>query len=399
MTADRLVFLPAAVYWLLVVCWTTILVFYWREYRRLRALSPLVATMVALIFVDGARTLLESVYFGTWYTARTGLFPRYLWDVLAQPHYIIVPKLVNLAAALAIIFFLARRWFRDMAAEVERHRRTERLYAELAEAHEKLKRAQEARDALTHFLVHDMRIPLTSVITGLRTAQQWETQDGLTAEMIRAALSGSERVLGMVNNILDISRIEAGEMPVERAVLDVVHSVEEVLGQMDLLVREKGILLTRSWSADKPPRVLAVADGEKFRRVLMNLLANAIRFTPGGGTIAVSVEQQDGSVRVTVTDNGPGIPPEDQERIFSKFAQAQTNNGRAGGGSGLGLAFSRLAVELMGGKIGVESAPGKGSCFWFTLPAVPSGGDGAANRTDVSPGAGEATQTEEGAAR
>ena len=107
-----------------------ILVFYWREHRRLKALSPIIATMVAVIFIDGARTLVESLYFGTWYTARTGLIPTYLHEMLAQPQFVLVPKVINLAAALMVIGVMARRWFSDLATEIEHSQKIESLYAE-----------------------------------------------------------------------------------------------------------------------------------------------------------------------------------------------------------------------------------------------------------------------------
>src|SRR5579859_4785923 len=182
MSADPLACITAGLYWCLILCWLIILIFYWREHRRLTALNTMIGTMLVVVFLDGARTLLESIYFGTWYTSKAGLLPHFLYERLEEPRNILIPKFINLLAALTIISVLVRRWFPALATEVAQQQQTERLYVELQEAHEELQAAHEARDALAHMIVHDMRTPLTSVITGLQTVQVAETESPLTAE-------------------------------------------------------------------------------------------------------------------------------------------------------------------------------------------------------------------------
>ncbi|NLC58683.1 MAG: HAMP domain-containing histidine kinase [Armatimonadetes bacterium] len=370
MESEALIWVTAAVYWCLIVIWGGLLILYWREHRRLRVLSPVIATMVAVVFVDAARTLLESLYFGVWYTARTGLVPRYLFEVLAQPQYVAIPKVVNLLAAFTILGVVGRRWFADVKAEMTRHKEVERLYGELAQAHKKLQEAQDARAALTHFMVHDMRVSLTSVITGLQTIQQWEPPGGLTAEMIDAARAGSERVLDMVNDMLDVARMESGEMTLSLEEFPVTEVIDEALAVLEPSLRQKQLaarVRLADAQAERDGRVRA--DRGKVRRVVANLLSNAVKFSPEGSTVEITVTPEpEGFVRVGVTDHGPGIAPEHQSRIFDRFYQVQAGvpNGRPG--SGLGLSFCKLAVELQGGRIGVESTPGEGSRFWFTLP-------------------------------
>jgi signal transduction histidine kinase len=366
-------FTVAGLYWCLILSWLVILVFYWREHRRLTALSPMIGTMLVVVFLDGARTLLESLYFGTWYTARTRLLPYELWTTLAEPQYVIVPKVLNLLAALMIIGVLVRRWFADLEVEMERQRRTERLYAELQQAHAQLTTAQEAREALTHMIVHDMRTPLTSIITGLQTVQQLEPSAGLTGEMVGGALAGSNRLLAMVNDLLDISKMEAGEMTLHRERFPVGEVVDEAVGLVAVLAREKRVALRVEADAAGETE----ADREKVRRVLVNLLGNAIKFTPAGGSITVAAgPAAEGGLRVSVSDTGPGIAPEHRERIFDKFYQA-TPAAAGIAATGLGLTFCKLAVEAHGGQVGVDSVPGQGSRFWFTLPA-PQASPGAA---------------------
>ena len=366
MHPDQLNYLTAGLYWCLILCWLVVLIFYWREHRRLTRLSPMVGTMLMVVFVDGARTLLESLYFGTWFTARTGLIPRELWTTLAEPQYVLVPKIMNLVAAGMIIGVLVRRWFPDLAAEMERQQRTEQLYAELQQTHRELQQAQEARDSLTHMIVHDMRTPLTNVITGLQTVQLIEETPPLAQEMVEGALHGANRLLGMVNDLLDISKMEAGEMTLACERVALSELAGEAMRLVRVLAGEKGLTLRQEFAHDLE-RV--EADPEKLRRVLVNLLGNAIKFTPAGGTITVGTERvTEGMIRVRVCDTGPGIAPEHQERIFDKFYHVRAGPTRGVAATGLGLTFCKLAVEAHGGTIGVESAPGEGSCFWFTLP-------------------------------
>lgn len=385
MGSDTYGYIAASLYWVLIVCWLTILVFYWREYRRLRSLGTIVSTMLVVVFLDGARTLLESVYFGTIYTARAGIFPRFMFELLSEPQLVIVPKLVNLAAALIIIVVLVRQWFPAMRDELDRQRRLSQLYGELQEAHDKMKAAhdeltrahedlraaREAQDALTHMIVHDMRTPLTSLITGLQTVQQTDYDPDLTPELVQHALDGSDRLLLMVNDLLDIGKMEAGMMSVDAEAFPVSEPIGLAVSLVDALARDKGISIEVANGEHEAGRTgLVQADREIVRRMVVNLLGNALRFSPRDGRITVAVEPAGvASVRVSVTDQGPGIPAEHQARIFDKFHQV--NNGGPNGvpSTGLGLTFCKMAAEVLGGQIGVKSEAGAGSTFWFTLPA------------------------------
>jgi signal transduction histidine kinase len=386
MNADPMTYVTAGLYWCLILCWLIILIFYWREHRRLTALSPMVGTMLVVVFLDGARTLLESVYFGTWYTARTGLIPRDLYDILAEPQYVILPKLLNLMAALTIIGVLVRRWFPNLAAEMERQRRTEQLYAELQEAHEELKATQETRDALSHMIVHDMRTPLTSVITGLQTIRHPESTAELTRELVDGALAGSNRLLLMVNDLLDISKMEAGEMTPKRECFPVGDVMAVAVEMVGALARDRRLELRQETAFGEENAGIVEADRELTRRIVVNLLGNALKFTPAGGTILLrAASEADGMVCISVSDTGPGIAPKHQARIFDKFYHVQPGAAVAGASTGLGLTFCKMAVEAQGGRIGVDSEPGRGSRFWFTLP-TPSMADRTAAGGSASGG-------------
>jgi len=373
MSADLLNHITAGVYWALILLWTIILAFYWREHRRLKVISPMVATMLVVVFVDGARTLLESVYFGAWYSARAGILPHFLYETLSEPQNVILPKLLNLGSALMIIGVLLRRWFPDLAADMQRQQRTEQLYHELQEAHEELQAAQEARDALAHMIVHDMRTPLTSVITGLQTVKQLEPRDALTAELVEGALSGASRLLLMVNDLLDISKMESGEMVLRREATPIADVMHEAASLVDALVREKNLNLRLETAF--PSRAdggVAEVDRELVRRVIVNLLGNAIKFTPEGGNIVLRAAQANGEVEISVTDTGMGIPAEHLAHVFDKFYQAHHRQAKGAASTGIGLTFCKMAVEAHGGRIGVQSQEGRGSRFWFVLPVAPS---------------------------
>ncbi|NLI00636.1 MAG: HAMP domain-containing histidine kinase [Chthonomonadales bacterium] len=395
LTSQTYGYIAAGLYWVLILCWLLILVFYWREHRRLRTLESIVGTMLVVVFLDGARTLLENVYFGTVYTARAGILPSDIYELLSDPQLVIVPKLINLASATVIIMVLVRQWFPAMRDELDRQRQTAELYEQLQKAHEsmqaahdeltkahgelrrtheelshthaELRAAREAQDALTHMIVHDMRTPLTSIITGLQTVQQTEYDPEITPEMVDHALTGANRLLLMVNDLLDISKMESGMMTLTPDIFPVKQPIDVAVTLVGPLAREKGITIeVRHEERDE-----VQADRELVRRIMVNLLGNALKYAPRGGQINVAVERSGrATLRISVSDNGPGIPPEHQSRIFDKFHQVANGENNGVPSTGLGLTFCKMAVEVLGGDIGVQSALGEGSTFYFTLPAA-----------------------------
>jgi signal transduction histidine kinase len=177
-------------------------------------------------------------------------------------------------------------------------------------------------------------------------------------------LSSGKHLLGLINEILDLAKIEAGkmELQIEPALMsDVLESVQNT---MRPLAVKKGINLHVE-SGDLPEPF--PMDGARIKQVLLNLVGNAVKFTPEGGRVWVRADSENGTVRVEVGDTGPGIPAEDQERIFLEFQQAASEAGKPQG-TGLGLALARKFVEMHNGKLWVESEVGKGSRFFFTIP-------------------------------
>jgi signal transduction histidine kinase len=249
----------------------------------------------------------------------------------------------------------------EVQARVETHLALRRQQSELQESYVRLKELEQVRDNLTHLIVHDMRSPLGVILMSLemlkmRTAGLGEREVGLVDKAWRS----SAALLDFVNQLLDINRLESGQMPLNKTECDLPKTIQAVVDSMAPLFSECRVVVV----AREP--LAAVCDGAVFRRVLENLIGNALRYTPAGGEISVSVDREGTDARVAVADQGPGIPAEYHQRIFEKFVQVEGEQRRKG--SGLGLAFCKLAVGAHGGRIGVESEVGKGSRFWFTLP-------------------------------
>jgi signal transduction histidine kinase len=251
--------------------------------------------------------------------------------------------------------------FEEVEARVHTHltlRRQERqLQASLAQ----LQALERQRDSLVHMVVHDLRSPLTTLtllLGMLAPGPQPDPSD--MATMLQAAEESTKRMSAMITQLLDISRLEAGQMPVKRVEHDLVQTLRTVLASVAVLAEKRPVPL------DAPEPSRATYDEDLLSRVVSNLLTNAFKYTPAGREVRLSVTNQAGGVRVAVTDSGPGIAPEYHQKIFDKFAQTELRHKQVG--TGLGLAFCKLAIEAHGGQIGVESKPGHGSTFWFTLP-------------------------------
>jgi PAS domain S-box-containing protein len=225
------------------------------------------------------------------------------------------------------------------------------------------------KDDLTHMIVHDLRTPLTSLTCGLQTVEVLGELNDDQREFLNMAIQGGETLLGMINDLLDTSKMEDGSMKLDYSNPAAEFLVERAVGQVAQLAREKGLTLHTEIAPDLP---ILWADEEKLRRTLVNLLGNAIKFTPAGGTITIAVQRsaQEPAIRFSVTDTGEGIPREAFERIFEKFGQVETRKAGRKLSTGLGLTFCKMTAEAHGGRIWVESELGKGSTFSFTLPLV-----------------------------
>jgi signal transduction histidine kinase len=257
-----------------------------------------------------------------------------------------------------------------IGASLEKKRARDRevqLFERLRESHQRLQELEKLRDDLTRMIVHDLRTPLTSVLGGMQMLTVLGDLNEEQREMTTIAVRGGEALLGMINDLLDVGKMESGSMQLDYAMLDAVELVADATNQVARLSESRNLTVVTEIAAGLPP---LQGDEDKLRRTLVNLLGNAIKFTPDYGTLTVTVRVGgDGKSMVfSVSDTGEGIPSEAFELIFAKFGQVESRHGGRKMSTGLGLTFCKLAVEAHRGHISVESEPGKGSTFSFTIP-------------------------------
>jgi signal transduction histidine kinase len=248
--------------------------------------------------------------------------------------------------------------------QVERGREAERKYALLLER-------EQMRDDLTRLMIHDLRTPLTSLLSGLQAAEILSDLSPAQQECLSTAVAGGQTLLRMVNDLLDLSRAESAGLLLERAQVCVPDLIAGAVTQVAPLAQEKSLHLCVGIAPSLPTMW---GDEEKLRRALVNLLANAIKFTPPGGSVCAAAqfvarpERSDAFV-LSVNDSGEGIPPDSLEMIFEKFGQVETRRAGRSGSTGLGLSFCKMVAQAHGGRIWAESEVGRGSTFALAIPA------------------------------
>jgi signal transduction histidine kinase/CheY-like chemotaxis protein len=236
-------------------------------------------------------------------------------------------------------------------------------------AKEELERASKFKDQFLSTMSHELRTPLNAVLgfSDLLTEERYGPLNDKQRRYVNHIHTGGKHLLNLINDILDLSKIEAGRLQLAIESVTVSVSFAEVMDTMRPLADKKAQTLLQRARQDLSVR----ADVTRFKQVLMNLVGNAIKFTPEGGRIELVAQELGDTIRVEVHDSGPGIPPEEQKRIFEAFYRLRHAD-KAVEGTGLGLAITQRLVEMHGGQLGIESQPGEGSCFYFTLPSIPT---------------------------
>ena len=254
----------------------------------------------------------------------------------------------------------------DLLLRVRNAVLTKRLYDREAEQRRQLEALEAARDTLTHMIVHDIRSPLTGLhaYLGLLDRAAAEGALGDVLEFARDAHALTARIGELVSQVLDVSRLESGQMPLDLAQADLVALLRPAV--VELGPPPEGVKVAYD-VPDGPVNVRC--DRDLMARVVTNLVGNAYKFTPKGGCVRLGVTTVDSRVRLEIDDTGPGVPRELRDRIFEKFGQGELGRAATRRSSGLGLTFCKLAVEAHGGAIGVDDAPGSGARFWIDLPA------------------------------
>jgi signal transduction histidine kinase len=232
----------------------------------------------------------------------------------------------------------------------------------------------QLKNDLTDMIVHDLRTPLTSLLTGMQTVALLGEMNEDQKEFMGISIEGGQILLGMINDLLDISKMEDGSLKLETSPLETAELLKRATRQVSSLAEAKGLQMSCNVVATLPP---VQGDEDKLLRTLVNLLSNAIKFTPDGGTITVTAQPISLALRhtlgdgvlLTVQDTGEGIPKEAFERVFEKFGQVETRKSGRKMSSGLGLTFCKMVVEAHGGRIWVESEVGQGTTFFLSIPA------------------------------
>ena len=301
---------------------------------------------------------------------------------VAQDHNLESAKLPAAGEEFTVLY----RGFDDMLAALRAHEQTllqrrqllEEMVAartvELQAAKEAAEAANEAKSRFLANISHEIRTPMFGVL-GLTDLLRSEAQTGRQRELAGMVHASGEALLRILNDLLDISRIEAGKLTLDQAPFDLARELQGVIGLFAEMAGSKGVALSLELAADLPAAVLG--DAGRVRQVVLNLVGNAVKFTSHGRvTVTLAVDPPEADVtsrwfRITVRDTGIGIPAEALARIFEAFTQADDGLHRSHGGTGLGLAIVRELVGLMGGTVAVESTPGVGSCFTVVLPLQP----------------------------
>jgi signal transduction histidine kinase len=257
-------------------------------------------------------------------------------------------------------------------AEIRSDQEVLRQISSLMDENEQLMALQRVRQETSDLIVHDLRSPLGNLYSVLNMLELVLPVEVLAAnrELLDIAKLAHARMQDLIDSLLDVSKLESGDLILETGPANLKQLVDEVVAMASFSIDRRSIVFQTYFEAGLP---LVLIDEERIRRVLTNLVDNALKFTPKDGRIRVEVTAVADQVQVSVADSGPGIPPADRQRIFERFAQVQRVGMRRTRGFGLGLAFCRLAVEAHGGEIWVEPGEnGVGSRFIFTLPVYQS---------------------------
>jgi signal transduction histidine kinase len=241
-----------------------------------------------------------------------------------------------------------------------------RLYRELETKSHDLELANRHKTAFLANMSHELRTPLNAIIgfTRIVLRRAGDALDPKQHGNLEKVLGSAQHLLSLINAVLDLARIEAGRLDIKSQETPLAGVLDQCLRTIEPLLRDDAVKLEQAWSPDLP---CISTDEEKLRQIVLNLLANAVKFTPSG-TVRLAAEAQRAGVRISVADTGIGIAPERLDSIFEEFEQADTTTARDYGGTGLGLAISLRLARALGGDIRAISTLGAGSTFTLWLP-------------------------------
>jgi two-component system phosphate regulon sensor histidine kinase PhoR len=231
------------------------------------------------------------------------------------------------------------------------------------------RRLEQTRRDFVANVSHELRTPLASIKSVIETLQSGAlNEEAVAQDFLSRADAEVDRMVQIVEELLELSRLESGQVPLAKEPVDMGSVLSRAVERLRPQAEKKGLSLTLEQAPDLPP---VIGDADRLERVALNLIHNAIKFTPDGGSVGVSATLAEAAIKVEVSDSGVGIATEDLPRIFERFYKADRARG-SGGGTGLGLAVVKHIVEAHGGTVSVESREGHGSTFRFFLPTASS---------------------------
>jgi len=243
-----------------------------------------------------------------------------------------------------------------------------RLFREIQDKSRQLETANKHKSEFLANMSHELRTPLNAIIgfSEVLLERLFGELNAKQDDYLKDIHASGKHLLQLINDILDLSKVEAGRMELDLATFDVPAAIANAM----TLIRERAQRHNIALTLDADPQLGEIAaDERKFKQILLNLLTNAVKFTPDGGEVRVTAQRSPDELVVAVHDTGIGIAPEDQQAVFEEFRQVGRSYTNKQEGTGLGLTLTRKFVELHGGRIWLESEPGKGSTFTFTIPA------------------------------
>jgi signal transduction histidine kinase len=280
----------------------------------------------------------------------------------AEAQNIFVQSLLPTLGISVLALFLVV--FRQVHAQVQTQKMLLKSEQELTAARDRALDASRLKSEFVANISHEIRTPLGGIL-GMAELLTLKSLESESLEISGHLFESAKHLLTVVNDLLDFSKLEAGKVQLESIEFSVRDIVNEGVRAVNAEATKKDLQLTKTISHAVPDKM--IGDATRTKQVLINLLHNAIKFTKAG-SVAVVVERDAESVKFSVTDTGIGVPANIQQNLFQPFVQADGSTTRVYGGTGLGLSISKSLVQLMNGEIGVDSAEGSGSTFWFSIP-------------------------------
>ncbi len=286
---------------------------------------------------------------------------------LIESAHLLSKPLMEVMMAYGIAF---REWVESserIRISLENHNsKLKQLNQELDDARLVAETANRSKSEFLANMSHELRTPLNSIIgfSDILLSMDDNLDDKQKKYISNISSSGSH-LLTLINDILDLSKVEAGKMELNIEAVSVLTTIQEVCSVLSSLAERSGVELSHNVGTDLP---IIQADREKLKQILFNLIGNAIKFTEAGGCVEVGAHLEGNAIKVCVTDTGIGISQEDQKKLFSPFVQVDPSTSRQYQGTGLGLALVKRFVDLHRGNLDLKSSPGNGSTFSFTLP-------------------------------